>query len=314
MYPEIIEFSEEIPAKVSVQRIEEYPYHWHNAVEIILLLDGRAEVTLCGETHLLKKGGVAVVNVNEPHRIKKSGGENRLLLLQIDPAFCRSVDPEFDDVIFFCCSTYHEAEVPEKYRRMKESITHLALLLDEDGSPVQEADVRAGLNELLNHMIQGFDYLHYGAGTQPIPEKLVQRYRMIYEYLRQTPGAKNPLSELAKAAGVSPQHLSGDISEKFGLTLRELIYSGNCMEAVRLLLSTDKMIYEISPASGFSDPKYLIKAFKQFYGCTPSEFRKRHKVGPEGLAAQTRYEDFPTVLRKEVYKYFSGPEKCQCEG
>lgn len=304
MYPEIIEFSEEIPAKVSLRRIDEYPYHWHNAVEIVLVLDGQAEVTLCGETHLLKEGGIAVVNVDEPHRIKKSGGDNRLLLLQIDPAYCRSVDPEFDYVLFFCCTTYHEAEAPEKYRRLKENITRLTLLFDEDGSPVQEADVRAGLDELLNRMIDGFDYLSYGAGTQPVPEKLVQRYRMIYEYLRQAPGSKNSLAELAKAASVSPQHLSGDIRERFGLTLRELVYSGNCMEAVRLLLSTDKMIYEISPASGFSDPKYLIKAFKQFYGCTPSEFRKRHKTGPEGLEAQTRYEDFPLSFVKKHLNFF----------
>ncbi|HHV59305.1 MAG TPA: AraC family transcriptional regulator [Clostridiaceae bacterium] len=28
---------------------------------------------------------------------------------------------------------------------------------------------------------------------------------------------------------------------------------------------------------GFSDPKYLIKHFKQYFTCSPSDFRKKYK-------------------------------------
>ncbi|NPV91940.1 MAG: AraC family transcriptional regulator [Firmicutes bacterium] len=307
MYPEIIEFSKEMPVQASVRRIDEYPYHWHSAVEIILVLEGKAEVTLCGEAHLLKEGGVAVVNVDEPHRIKKNGRDNRLLFVQIDPSFCRSVDPEFEYVLFQCCSTYHEAEAPEKYRRLKEHLARLVLLLDEEAGPNHEASVKFCLEELLVYMTHSFDYLRYGAGTRRIGNRLVRRYRQIYEYTRQKPVVRNSLAELAKAAGITQQHMSGDIKEKYGYSLRELINSGYCMQAARLLLSTDGMIYEISAECGFSDPKYLIKSFRQFYHCTPSEFRRRHKTRPEGLAAQTQFEEFPLSSAKKVFSFIPKP-------
>jgi len=300
MYPEIIEFTENKPVIAKAARIDEYPYHWHSAVEIILVLEGKAEVTLCGETHLLKENEVAVVNVDEPHRIKRNGGTNRLLFVRIDPIFCGHVDPDFTYVLFQCCSTYHEAEAPERYRCLKEHIARLVQLLpDDEAGPYDEASVEARLTELLVYMIDSFDYLRYGAGTKRISDRQVHRYRQIYEYVRQKPVVRNSLAELAKAAGITQQHMSKDIREKYGYSLRELINSGYCMQAARLLLSTDKMIYEISFECGFSDPKYLIKSFKQFYGCTPSEFRMRHKTGTEGLESQTRFEDFPLFFAKK---------------
>ncbi len=305
MYPEMLEFSERMPLIAKVARIDEYPYHWHDAVEIILVLEGQAEITRLGETQLLKENDIIVVNVDEPHRIKKHGGANRLLLLQIGPDFCRHNDPDFDYVLFWCCSARSETEAPEKYRRLKERIAWLAQIIpDGEVQSDQETSIKAGLAKLLTHMTDSFDYLRYGAGTRRLSEAHLERHRRIYDHVRQNPLVGNSLAELAGAIGVTPQHLSNDIHEKFGFTLRELIFSGNCLKAVRMLLSTEEMIYEISPKCGFSDPKYLIKSFKQFYGCTPSDFRKRHKVGPEGLAAQTRFEDFPLSYAKKYLFFF----------
>ncbi len=299
MYPENILFTQRKPVIAKVVRIDEYPYHWHSAVEIILVLEGTAEVTLCGETHLLEENELAVVNVDEPHRIKKNGGTNRLLLLQIDPAFCGSVDPDFVYVLFQCCSTYHEAEVPERYHALKEHIARLVQLLpDDEECSYDEVAVKARLAELLVYMTDNFDYLRYGAGTQRIRDLQVQRYRQIYEHVRQKPLALNSFAQMARDTGITQQHMSNDIREKYSFTLRELIFSGYCMQAARMLLSTDELIYEISTKCGFSDPKYLIKYFKIFYGCTPSDFRNRHNVGLEGLAAQTRVEDFPLSCTK----------------
>jgi len=43
MYPEIIEFTENKPVVAKIARIDEYPYHWHSAVEIIPVLEGKVE-------------------------------------------------------------------------------------------------------------------------------------------------------------------------------------------------------------------------------------------------------------------------------
>jgi AraC-like DNA-binding protein len=44
---------------------------------------------------------------------------------------------------------------------------------------------------------------------------------------------------------------------------------------------------------GFSDPKYLIKHFKKYFNCTPSEFRKSHWAESKTLQAQVKYREIP---------------------
>ena len=50
-----------------------------------------------------------------------------------------------------------------------------------------------------------------------------------------------------------------------------------CWHAEDLLLTTDMPNAEISYACGFSDPKYFYAAFKDLWGCTPSEHRQQYE-------------------------------------
>lgn len=70
MRPEIIEFADDLPVKAYMRNVELCPYHWHDALEIIMVLEGQATICMGGETHLLKENDIAVVNINEIHRIQ----------------------------------------------------------------------------------------------------------------------------------------------------------------------------------------------------------------------------------------------------
>lgn len=293
MRPEKIEFTEEIPVRAFIWSIEQYPYHWHKAVEIIYVLKGRAKIVMAGEVHSLVENNIAVINGDEPHCIQKTDGDNRLLIIQINPVFCTSVNPDFRDAIFYCCSAYHEAEAPEKYAVLKGYVARLVCLLNGDPGQNQPIKVKKCLEEMLAHLIGNFNYLSFGTGTKSFKYKQVIRYKRIYEHVRSTPAQKQSLRELAKISGISPQHLSHDIRIKFGWTFKQLLHYQRCEQAARLLLSTDEFIYHISAQCGFPDPKYLIKSFKLFFNCTPSEFRKMYGGDADKLASQVRYQEVP---------------------
>lgn len=293
MRPQKIAFPDGIPVRALVQNVAEYPYHWHKALEIVYVLQGQAAIGMGGETHLLKENNIAVVNGDEPHRINESSRDNKLLIIQIDSAFCERTNPDFKYTFFYCCSPYHEAEAPEKYHTLKSHIARLACLLNEEPRQNHKKDVKNCLKKMLSHMIDSFDYLRFGPGIKAFEEKQAQRFRKMYEHILALPNKRQRLKELAEAAGITLQHLSNDIKDKFGLTFQELLFYSKCEQAVRLLLSTDKLIREISFECGFSDPKYLIKHFKLNYHCTPSEFRKMHWADEETLALQVRYEEVP---------------------
>lgn len=293
MRPEVIEFPEGMPVRALVRNITGYPYHWHNVLEIIYVLEGKAMVGIGGETHLMTENNIAVINGDELHRINSSGEDNKLLIIQIDLNFCIRLNPDFQYASIYCCSPRNEAQAPEKYNTLKEYVLRLACLLNEKPNKNHRTYVINCVEELLFHMADNFDYLRFGPGIKAFKEKQVKRFRRIFEHIRKSPVERYGLTDLAEAAGITLQYLSHDIRDKFGLSFQELLFHGQCMNAARLLLSTDKMIYTISSECGFSDPKYLIKHFKINYHYTPSEFRKMYYADRETLASQMLYEEVP---------------------
>lgn len=294
MRPEMLEYTGDLPVRARVLSISEYPYHWHDAIEIIMVLEGQATVGIGGETHLLGENDIAVINVNEIHRIQKSGGANKLLVVQLEADFCASSIRDFRYTFFQCCSAYHEAGPPEKYTAVKATILRLVSWLIGYPDEYEQINIINCLEELLSELEYGFDYLRHGSGIQAFEEKQVQRHKRIYEYAMNPPGKTHSLAEMAKALGISAQHLSNDIKVRFGLTYQELLFCGKCMEAARLLLGSDKLVRVIAAECGFSDVKYLIKHFKLNYGCTPSDFRKKHGRSGEPLS-ESKYEEYPLL-------------------
>ncbi len=301
MRPEQIAFADGMPVKVFVRQVEQYPYHWHDTLEIMQVLNGEVNISLGDHDLVMRRNDVAVTNIGEIHRITDGGIDNMLLIIHIDGDFCRSVLPEHKYLFIYCCSAYHEAEVPGKYKVLKEHIARLIQGLGERAPGERENNVHGVLTSMLSYLTYNFDLLRWGFGTTPLDDKRVDRLGRIAERMRCDPSVKPGLKALAAEAGVTLQHLSYDIKNRFGLTFQELLYYGKCEEAAKLLLSTDRRIVDIALECGFSDVKYLIKHFKQYFQCTPSEFRKTHRGDPETLSSQARYKEIPlSYARRRV--------------
>lgn len=58
-------------------------------------------------------------------------------------------------------------------------------------------------------------------------------------------------------------------------------------KARQLLSTTDLSILEISESVGFTNQRYFSTAFKQASGCTPTQYRTKHKLRPENKMEDT---------------------------
>ena len=291
MRPELIQFENDMPVKASVVNVDQYPFHWHDALEVIFVLEGQVTVGMGSETHLLKQSDIAIINIDEIHRIDTCGEDGKILLMQIDSAFCEWINPDYRYAFIYCCSPYHEAEAPEKYKKLKEYIARLVFQLSKKPYKDDNKDVKACLKEMLIYMLYSFDYLRWGIGIEEFDKKQVERLKKMYEYMFNHPAEKPAFRDMAEGADVTLCHLSHDIKKKFNQTFQELLHYSRCEHAAKLLLSTDKPITEISAECGFSDPKYLIKHFKLNHQYTPSQFRKMHRTDEKTLALQVRYHE-----------------------
>lgn len=300
MRHETIEFSDGLPVKVFARCMEQYPYHWHNTLEIVHVLKGSVNITLGDEDLLLHENGIAIVNMDELHRITKSQ-DNEVLFIHINGDYYRSLLPENRYLFIYCCSVYHETKTPGKYTELKNHIARLVCAYNENVRGEHRGTIENILASMLGYITYQFDFLRWGYGTTEFNEKLVERLLQMAERASSDHEINLELKNLAAELDISFYHLSHDIKEKFGSTFLKLLYYSKCEYAAKLLLSTDRRIIDIAMECGFSDPKYLIKHFKQLFHHPPSEFRAMYRANDKTLALQAQYRDLPLPNIKQYF-------------
>mgnify|MGYP001175242766 FL=1 len=85
-----------------------------------------------------------------------------------------------------------------------------------------------------------------------------------------------PLSveRLAKLHGWTPDHLNRLIKRSFGDTTQGFIGRVRAAKAARLMLIDGATVDQAAKSVGYSDARALRRAFKRYYGVSPSEFRR----------------------------------------
>ncbi|HKM07516.1 MAG TPA: response regulator [Sphaerochaeta sp.] len=82
------------------------------------------------------------------------------------------------------------------------------------------------------------------------------------------------LDEAALLVALSPNYVSKLFKAETGKNFSEHLLEVKMEKAVGMLQDVNLRIYEISFAVGYDNPKNFTRAFKQFYGKTPWEYRE----------------------------------------
>lgn len=81
-------------------------------------------------------------------------------------------------------------------------------------------------------------------------------------------------SDIAAAAGYSPNYLSKRFREATGVGVHEYLLFTRLQRAALELMTTNDCVTDIAIRCGFSGANYFKDAFKKKYGVTPREYRK----------------------------------------
>lgn len=248
--------------------------HFHSDFELNLVLSGSARL-LTGSVSLpLNEGELALINPNEAHEIRTNGGGVTILCMQLSPHFLRDTLPSaghlsFDEVLLSRSSEVKPVfiELAWQYFARHEYWQILC----------------SGLLDMLMYTLLNEVPLHFlTEDERRANKKRSERLGRIVSYVEENCTYKLLLSDLARQEGVTMGYLSHFISENLRLSFQEYLSSVRLFRAKPLLLSGGRLS-DISVECGFSDPRYLTKAFLRFEGCTPEEYCKRHAYAKERL-------------------------------
>ena len=108
--------------------------------------------------------------------------------------------------------------------------------------------------------------------------KTVKHGRLAVEYINQNYMKPNlSTKDVLSFLSVSSSHFSVIFKNYTGESFINFLSKLRIEKACELLLTTDKMNYEIAVSVGYEDSGYFRRIFKKFTGLNPSEFRKIKK-------------------------------------
>jgi AraC-like DNA-binding protein len=111
--------------------------------------------------------------------------------------------------------------------------------------------------------------------AQDLLERGVGYAHRVRVYLSARPPDRLPNMDVAaRELGLSVRSLRRRLSEE-GVCYRDLVQSTLEAAAIHLLSSPRQSVQETAQATGFADASTFQRAFKQWTGCTPTEFRRK---------------------------------------
>lgn len=114
---------------------------------------------------------------------------------------------------------------------------------------------------------------HSNPDTQGLGPESRASIRSVVHYLQEHFSEPLPVDTLAEIAGLSRYHFSRIFREVVGLPPGAYVRRLRLEHAMRLLQKTRISIDEVARRSGFNDPNYFSRTFRETYEVSPSQFR-----------------------------------------
>lgn len=132
-----------------------------------------------------------------------------------------------------------------------------------------QALLKTMLMSIFLHVARKYRLLN--SGREEISEK-----DRIVEYIAAHPDTAT-LSEVAARFSYHPNYISAMLHKEYGIRFSDLVLKSRMKRALALLRATDLSNEEIAGMLGYSNTSNYYKAFKQYYGCTPSFIKTQER-------------------------------------
>ena len=257
--------------------IEEYPTHWHNAVEVIIPLHNGFTVVSGGVEYHLSEKEIIVIPPGELHSMPAQDG--RRIIFQCDNSVISEV-PSLESILPVFSSAVHITPSLNKelYVLARKNILDI---YTEYYLKAPMADVRIYmylitiLTAIREFQLSNADENAAAAGENTDESR---KFGLVTKYINQNYMYELPLEKLASIAGYSKYHFSRIFKKYNNMSYIQYINSKRIKAAERLMADSSLPITEVAMQCGFSSLTTFNRAFRKAKGCTPTEFRKLFKI------------------------------------
>ena len=291
---EIANFDTRMPLRCMMHRIGVIEEHMHDHFEVDLILSGRCNIVVDGQTYHLGPEDVITIDGHTSHEFR--GNDCVMICIQFEQALFEQTLPDPLHPQFFCNSAVQgDSTAFQTIRRL------IAHLIKNNADQQQGYALRnwSYIYEFMDVMYNNFriDRSH---AQEVQSHRYAARVSKIARIVREHHTENFSLSRLAEMVHLSAPYLSKFFDQQFGMSFLAYLTQIRLNHAVADLVNTEKTIEDVSADSGFPNSHAFVQAFKKEYGVLPSVYRRQSRQKDSVKPA------FPTV---EHHDYMAGLKK-----
>ena len=253
--------------------------HVSDGHEIAIVSAGHARIITHGETFNLAPGRVLFINRGVEHAEFpcEAGSPYTMFWCYCDSTFAR-----LDQTSFMPPSTYRSGPAAELPGRTSIVSIADAIALELEH---RDWDWESAVHSLLNYLscilvrrLRRGNILHLRPRESPTISAEPRTWRVLQAALQHCDArfrSQLRVTEVARAVGYSPSHLSYLFSTHLGHSLADHIRNLRLSAAQDLLENSDLTISEISHSVGYADPAHFTRAFTREHKLSPRAYRER---------------------------------------
>lgn len=274
-------FEPDFPYIASRAEMDRYPvptvpWHWHKAVELFYIHSGTLEYTTPNTKHILPQGSGGFCNSNVLHtsRVVPTGRENVQFIHLFDPSLLGG-EPgsRMEERYILPLTTAPGVEMIPLFPENEAHAPILGAIRDafdiDPGSFGCEFRLREALTNIWMQLLK---LARPQPGTAASGSELV---KALMVYIHEHYAEPISVEDLARAAHISKRLCFRLFREQLHMTPVEYMRSYRLQLACRLLASTDSPITAIASACGLGSSSYFGKLFREQFGCSPAQYRRR---------------------------------------
>ena len=291
---EIANFDTHMPLRCIMHQLGYFEPHKHDYFEIDLILSGHCTVVVDDKPYQLGPEDVISVDPHISHELR--GTNCTLICVQFEQSPFVQLLPDPKHPQFFCNSAVQGNNAAFDAIR-----TLIARLVKNNADQQQGYELRncSYIYEFMDVMYNNFR-INQARAQEVQNHRYSVRISLISRLIKEHHTENLSLSQLADMVHLSAPYLSKFFDQQFGMTFLAYLTQVRLNHAVNLLLTTEKIIEDVSAESGFPNSHAFVQAFKKEYGLLPSVYRRQNR---------DKKEDRNIPLPLEQHDYMAGLKK-----
>ncbi|MBS5063829.1 MAG: AraC family transcriptional regulator [Hungatella hathewayi] len=251
------------------------PCHWHDDIELILLLDGEMNYYVNGENIELGTGEGIFVNSRVMHYGYAARNENcSFLCILFHPsllASCKQVFQRYVEPILEETRVSYLYISGQGQEEMENQILNI-WKLKEMQTPCYEMDVIGALYSLWHSVSSMITQMTGSPEGEPSAD--VTALRQMVSFIRLNFREEISLQDIADEANICKSKCCKIFKAQIAQSPIDYLNSYRLHISADLLKHTSMTVSDVALECGFNHLSYYSKLFSRSYGCTPREYRR----------------------------------------